>query len=323
MTRLAVVNLIVLLLVLTAGCSSVATDRGIQQTTRQATETTIQQTAQQTTETKTWPDGISLGTWWWNAQQLRSVEEITLRLDFLQAENVNEVYLFYGSNVWDKYYRQFIYECHQRGIRVAALGGDANWLSDEGYERYQRWLARIARYQYDAAETEKFYGIHLDFEPDQNPDYAADPAAMSSQVARVYDFGRQFCDEHNLIFEADVSMWIDNPRLLMSDGDEQVTLGEYIARRVDTISIMAYRDTANEQFRNSLPMIRLAQHYDRKVLLGSETGQSAEAGFVTYFEEGKAIMRQEQIKLIGLMDQENIDYGLAVHYVESWLSLKD
>ena len=57
--------------------------------------------------------------------------------------------------------------------------------------------------------------------------------------------------------------------------------------------------------------------------MDSETGQSTEAEFVTYFEEGSAALREEQIRLAGLMDDEGTYYGLAVHNVESWLDLKD
>jgi len=269
------------------------------------------------------PHGMTLGTWWWNVQLLRSADACNSRLDFLKKEGVTEIYLYFGGVVSTKYYQEFIVDCYRRNIRVAALGGDADWLSDEGYARYKRWLARIARYQAESSESEKFYGVHLDFEPGQDPDYAADPSSKSDSVARIYNSGRGFCDENNLIFEADVSMWIDDKRLLMSDQDQQVTLGEYITRRVDTVSIMAYRDSAIAQYQGASPMIRLSSKYGKKVLIGSETGISDEADFVTYFEEGKAHFNQEQLKLKSLMDKENIEYGLAVHHVESWLELKN
>lgn len=316
MKRFRAVLLTVVLALLT-GCT------GSGQTGSTTMDQTTKQTTENTTEVTDWQENHTLGTWWWDAQLIKSADDRELRLDFLQEEGVSEIFLSYGGVVWDKYYRQFIAACHERGIRVAALGGDAGWLSDEGFAGYQRWLARIAEFQAEAAETEKFYGLHLDFEPGQNPDYAADPSSMSAQVARVYDLGRQFSDENNLVFEADVSMWIDDPQLLMPDHDEQITLGEYITRRVDTLSIMAYRDNAIDQYQSALPMIRLAGRYDRKVLLGSETGQSTEAEFVTYFEEGKAFLEEEQIKLISLMEPEDVEYGLAVHYVESWLGLHE
>ncbi|HAL73496.1 MAG TPA: hypothetical protein DCM45_00210 [Clostridiales bacterium] len=312
MNRKFFIILVAWLIVMMSGCTPAGSTTG-----------PTAATTEQTTATTAWQDQHTLGTWWWNAQFIRTETDRDLRLQFLQDEGVSEIYLYYGGVVWDKYYRQFIAACQTRGIRVAALGGDAGWLSDEGFAGYQRWLARIAQYQADASESEKFYGLHLDFEPGQNPEYAKDPSAMAGQVSRVYDLGRQFSDEHALIFEADVSMWIDDPEHLMPDGAEQVALGEYIARRVDTLSIMAYRDTAREQYQSALPMIRIARQYNRKVIMGSETGQSTEAEFVSYFEEGKAVLQKEQVRLIGLMDKEDVEYGLAVHYVESWFELKD
>lgn len=264
----------------------------------------------------------TLGTWWWNSQYIKNEKDRNVRLDFLQENGVTEIYMYYG-NAFDKYFRTFVADCNSRGIRVAALGGDAIWLTEDGYGAYLRWLEKIKDYQAEAVENEKFYGVHIDFEPVQLPEYARNPAAMSSEAARIYDTGRQFCDENQLLFEADVSMWIDNPALLMPDGEKQVTLGEYIARCVDTLSIMSYRDTALAQFTDAQPMIRLGMKYNKKVVLGSETGESSEANFVTYHEEGKATLVKQQLKLKAMMDSQYADYGLAIHDVNVWLLLKD
>lgn len=265
-----------------------------------------------------------LGTWWWNADLIRTEADRRVRLDFLEANDVTEIYLSFGGAVWDSRYRVFVADCRERGIRVSALNGSASWLSDEGFAAFGRWLQRVADYQADAAETERFFGIHLDFEPHQDEAYAADPASMAGAVLRVYDLGRAFCDEQGLDFAADVSMWLDDPDLGTPDPDNPaMTLGEAIAQRVDTLSIMAYRDTAAAQFGDAQPMLRIALRNGISVVVGSETGQLTEAEFVTYFEEGKAVLVEQQGKLQLLMDGTGIPYGLAIHFVESWLGLKD
>ncbi len=265
----------------------------------------------------------SLGTWWWNTDFMKKDADRTARLDFLQQSGVTEIYVYYG-NAFEKYYRAFVADCTARDIRVAALGGDARWLTDEGFKAYQRWLEKARKYQESAAPEERFYGIHLDFEPYQLPEYAADPAALVGQVGRVYDEGRAFCDAQGLLLEADVSMWIDDPSAPLTDEGAQVTLGAYIARRVDTLCIMAYRDTAKAQYGDAQPMIRLGMQFGKKVVLGSETGPvPSEPEFITYFEEGKATMAAELRNLYALLSETHGDIGLAIHYVDAWLTLKN
>ncbi len=264
-----------------------------------------------------------LGTWWWNADLIRKAADRKIRLDFLQANGVTEIYLSFGGVVWDSQYRDFIADCTARGIRVSALDGDAAWLNAEGYAAYERWLAHVAAYQEAAVEGERFYGIHLDLEPLQNAEYAADPASMATDVARIYDRARAFCDAQDLEFAADVSLWLDDPALGTPDPQDPVTLGEYIARRVDTLALMAYRDTAARQFADAQPMLRIAQRTGKAVVVGSETGKVDEPEFVTYYEEGKAALVDQMGKLQILMDGTGLRYGLAIHYVESWFDLKD
>lgn len=328
-TILSVVCLLLLSLLVACNASvsfsaesthSTASDES-QVTTKMTTSEEDPATTTMTSESEGQHD-YTLGTWWWGTNYIKNEIDLKLRLDFLQDNGVTEIYVYYGR-IFDKYFRSFVADCDSRGIRVAALGGDANWLTEDGFAAYQRWLSKIKDYQAEAEDDEKFYGVHIDLEPHQIPQYAADPAAMSAEVARVYDTGRQFCDENKLLFEADVSMWIDDPDLMMPDNNEQVTLGEYITRRVDTLSIMSYRDTAAAQFNDAQPMIDLAVKYGRKVLLGSETGESTEADFVTYYEEGKAKMMEQQQMLKAMMDEKYSNYGLAIHYVDSWFLLKD
>lgn len=88
---------------------------------------------------------------------------------------------------------------------------------------------------------------------------------------------------------------------------------------------MSYRDTAVKQYSDFLPEINLTIKYNKKVILGSETGKSDEAEFVTYYEEGKNLMNTELKELKGLMlESANYDnFGFAIHHVQAWMTLKN
>lgn len=109
-----------------------------------------------------------------------------------------------------------------------------------------------------------------------------------------------------------------------SGSGASIVLAELMARECDTIAVMSYRDTAAAMWDVAKEEIAYAKKYGHKVVLGAET-YSKEGDAVSYMEEGKTVMVSELTKLNAklLSSLPNRNFGLAVHQIDRWYSLKN
>ncbi len=256
----------------------------------------------------------SLGVWWWNANQITSESACTERLDFLQQNHVTEIYLCVVDQT-DTQIAAFIKNAASRGMRVAWLSGDVSWL-DEDNTGFDEVFARFKAYQDKAAENEKFYGIHLDVEPHQrtNPDWQGYADFVVRAGKEAHAFGT--------VIEWDIPFWLDDT-LVTVDGKSQKLL-TVLAENADTLALMSYRDTAAAMLGTAMQEIPLGAEYGCKIILGAET-YSLEGPAVSFMEEGKAIMYAELESVLSALVGENLPggYGCAIHYVDTWMNLKN
>ena len=263
----------------------------------------------------------ALGTWWWNCALIKNPEILSSRLDFLQQNQVTEIYFCIGNQVTDEEVRAFVKECGSRGMRVACLGGDAIWIMEEN-ESYDDWYARFHEYQKNAAEDEKFYGVHLDVEPHQLSAYAQNTDLCWQLYAQYVKKAAEMAHADGTLIELDIPFWLDDFKV--SIDDKEWDLITYLTRTVDTITLMSYRDTARAMISVSNKELMLGHRNNCRVVLGAET-YSLEGDAVSYMEEGKTYMYEELAKVYQDLSARKLSggFGLAIHYVENWYKLKD
>ena len=263
----------------------------------------------------------ALGTWWWNCNLIKNPDIRASRLDFLQQNQVTEIYFCIGNSVTDEEVKDFIRDCGRRGIRVACLGGDAIWIMEEN-ETYDAWYARFRQYQQNAAEDEKFYGVHLDVEPHQLSAYSKNADLCWQLYAQYVKKAADMAHQDGTLIELDIPFWLDDFKVTMDE--KEWDLLNYLTRTVDTITLMSYRDTARAMISVSNKEIMLAHRNNCRVVLGAET-YSEEGDAVSYMEEGKAYMYEELAKVYQDISARKPSggFGLAIHYVENWYKLKD
>ena len=145
-------------------------------------------------------------------------------------------------------------------------------------------------------------------------------AAMGENVTRAD--AAQMLSAAGTLLEWDIPFWMTD---VVKDGSgASIVLAELMARECDTIAVMSYRDTAAAMWDVSKEEIAYAKKYGHKVILGAET-YSKEGDAVSYMEEGKTVMVSELTKLNAklLSNLPNRNFGLAVHQIDRWYSLKN
>lgn len=114
---------------------------------------------------------------------------------------------------------------HRAGIRVAALGSATEWVDRP---------AEAVAWQRDALATGLFDGVHLDVEPWLHPAWDTDRAGVVAGYLALLD---QVGAATGLPVEVDVAWW------LHTVDSAEGPLDAAVARRVDRMTAMTYRDT--------------------------------------------------------------------------------
>ena len=192
--------------------------------------------------------------------------------------------------------------------------------------RFQTYVDKFGAYQKAASKEERFYAMHLDVEPHQHPDFKTGADGRAKVMQLFADFTLQkavpAAKAAGTLLEWDIPFWMTD---VVKDGSgASIVLAELMARECDTIAVMSYRDTAAAMWDVSKEEIAYAKKYGHKVILGAET-YSKEGDAVSYMEEGKTVMVSELTKLNAklLSNLPNRNFGLAVHQIDRWYSLKN
>jgi len=288
-------------------------------------------------------DAPTLGVWWWNINTIlvnsgnTTVDNL---LDFLIQNKVSEIYLCIDKMlpqfeqdaqggyvdqgfVTEADVRGFVEKAGKFGIRVAALSGSARWIYPSnnrlGIENY---FDKYRSYQQNAKANEKFYAMHLDVEPHQLPEFRTNRQEVMQWFADfvVYTYDR--AKQMNAKLEWDIPFWLRDT-VKHPKTEKNIVLGELMAIYSDTLTIMSYRDTAQQIYNVSIDQIAFAKKHNSKLILAAEC-YSEEGDHVSFMEEGKNELARQAKLLRGIMDGLGLEsYGFAVHQSHTWFLLKD
>ncbi len=259
------------------------------------------------------------GVWWWRGESASRPDEAARRLEFLSAHGVGEIYFCVDLGKFQKETRDFVRKAHAKGMRVACLHGDVSWIRP-GNRGFDETLALYLAYQKAAAPDEKFYALHLDVEPHQDPKL---PDARKWQLYADFVL-RAAADVHAAgeKIEWDIPFWLDNFKVAYGDKAEAPLL-EVVMDNSDAVALMSYRDSAEAMLDVSKTEIEMAKSRSIRVILGAETGETGEGSVVTYFEEGAKKMDAELAKVTAVLDAAKVPSGagIAIHHLGSWEKL--
>lgn len=270
---------------------------------------------------------ITLGTWWWSfasdTPELRG-----RRLRWLDARQVDEIYLCCPSLVWGdaeaatETLRAFISSAGARGIRVALLDGDVSWIQ-AGSTGFDRTFTAFTNYQARVEPNERFYGLHLDIEPHQEAGYWTHEAdALSRYWTLVSETIAPQVRATGYRLEFDTPFWWDEKTVSVGK-NRTANLAELVSGVADTVTLMSYRDTAQAIYNCGAGEVPMSLSSGNKLVFGVET-HSLEGDYVSFMEESQQIMFEELEKLRGILraNHPSGSFGVAIHDVGHWETLK-
>lgn len=256
------------------------------------------------------------GTWVWDTTQIRNnAQDI---LSFAAANNINTIYLQMNRDIKIPEYKNFIRLARAQNIAVDIMDGRSAWGLTESREQIASFMDWIEAYQTQALANEKFAGIHLDIEPHVHPQWKIDQASVITQWQGNVNYIVDRAARMKMPVAADLPFWLDNYKIPGST----MAVSSWMIRKFDSITIMAYRDTAAAIYNVAKVELIDAASVGKKISIAVETKQSKEGEFITFYEEGDAYM-EEQLKVVENMASTHTSFnGFSVHEYSSWKTLR-
>ena len=256
-------------------------------------------------------------TWLWDTAML--IEDEAGVLQFLESKHITKVYLQINYEITHDIYSGFIEKATANGINVYALDGSASWVSAKGYSEQDQFIGWLKSYNNNAIPSARFVGIHIDVEPYLNSGWQMNQAQTIQAYQAILLQAKEGAQQLQVPLEVDMPFWFDE--ISYDNQYENGVLAEWVIDQVESVTIMAYRDVAQEIINIVENEIVYANKVNKAIVVGVETGPSSEGQQITFYEEGEAFM-YKQLTLV----QHHYNHlpsfrGVAIHHVGSWMTM--
>ncbi|WP_400161874.1 hypothetical protein ACAF76_016095 [Brevibacillus sp. TJ4] len=263
-----------------------------------------------------------LGTYIWRAEQIRSEKQEIL--DFARKEGINLLYVRIDMGLPQEVYREFNRAASAQGIELHALGGHPVWALTESREKIFRLVDWVRAYNEQAAEDERFVGIHLDVEPYVLPLWSLDKEGLLRQwMGNIQAFAQRLEEHPRLQSSVDLAAWLDNAT---TPGQPDLPFSHWMISQLDHTTLMAFRDYAEGEG-GILSLvdseIRYAESIGKELVVAVEIKESHEGNFVSFFEEGKSAMNMQLALVRQSLKAYGAFKGIAVHAYDYWKNAKE
>lgn len=257
-------------------------------------------------------------TWIWNPWMLIENEMDTI--DFLVSEHINKVHLQIDYDISVEVYQSFIEKAANKGIQTYALAGEEYWVSDKSGDYLNELMNWLNMYQKASTKKQQFLGMHLDIEPYLNSNWETNQEELIEiYQSLILDAKSEAKYNLNIPLEADIAFWFDEISYNNTNG--KGNLAEWVIQHTDSVTIMAYRDSAPMIIEIVKNEIEFAKKAGKSVVIGVETMYSEDGDIVSFFEEGTDFMNEEIGKVVQHYKQSPAFNGVAIHHFESWKEL--
>jgi len=238
---------------------------------------------------------------------------------------------------------RFIDRAHGAGIEIYALFGHSSYADSGNHRKIvgERGLIE-ALLAFGIMNPPGFDGIQSDVEPYYDPATGAATdllvtgppyLELTSAISRRLN-GHGKATGAPVRFEAAIPFWYSMPG---DDGapakqvtfqGRQATMDRHIMGLVDSVAVMAYRDTAvgqNGVIALSTPTVKLAESMGKEVLVALETQRPnpkfGVSSHITLFNEGLAGVIRVSAQVSGHFAGSPAFKGIAWHHYESLINL--
>ena len=238
---------------------------------------------------------------------------------------------------------RFIERAHGAGIQVYALFGHTSYADKKNHGKIvgERGLIE-ALLAFGVLNSPGFDGVQSDVEPYYDaatgaptdllvtgPPYLELTAAISRRLATHNKSLR-----NPVRFEAAIPFWYSmpgddgSPAKQVTFNGQQATMDKHILNLVDSVAVMAYRDTAagvNGVIALSTPTVKLAETLGKEVLVALETQRPnpkfGVSSHITLFKEGLAGVIRVSTQVSSHFSSSPAFKGIAWHHYESLINL--
>lgn len=241
--------------------------------------------------------------WVWHSRPAADLAATAADLD------VKRVFLFVGNRdrAQDKNLRQSVALLHGEGIAVYALSGEPGWTLHHGPAL--RWADRALR-------LAPFDGLHLDVEPHALKGWKKHQQTLADDYLGLLD------ELGPLPGPLEVDVQFAYGKVVLGDGTD---LADDILARVDGVTVMSYRDTADGQngmIAISEDWLQRGDAAGKPVWLAAETNEESDCPYCTFYEEGQADMAAVLTDVDGVEQAAHSSYqGFAIEDLDGWLAL--
>ncbi len=288
-------------------------------------------------------EGITMGVWWWTYYMSTPANGRDTYLDFLEKNEVTEIYFYCMSHLGTETERaavhEFVQAANRRGMGVSVLFDNQNVINPTLSNCTKLVLQYLKEYPDD-----NVYGIHIDIEPTAKDRVNNDTWRawtqnyVSNLLPQVVEARKS-----GLIVELDMGCnWngfgrgltytgpitdmyreAKNP-VSAEDGSYTMDFIDCVANSCDVLCAMAYRDEAKKIMTFANPVRKAADRAGTKIVYGVETGNAGDGPQTEFYEESQEFMYLQLSKLLTLLDRDPpvVKYGLAIHYVKAWYNLR-
>jgi hypothetical protein len=181
----------------------------------------------------------------------------------------------------------------------------------------------IAAFNAEAAEEERFKGIHWDIEPHVTREWWEDRDAVIEQwtanVAHYVDRTRKA----GLEISADIPFWMDQYEV--EEDGKTLPLSRWMMQKHDDITLMTFRNFS-EGPNGILDLVQeeigWAENDGTRFYIGVETKPSREAPYVSFHDKGRNEMYRELRTVHNRMKDFDSYLGITIHQYNSYSALK-
>ena len=277
----------------------------------------------------------SLGVWWWHTADGNNVTLRDKYLDFLAANGTTQIYYYCAYDIQKSAGRATTYEfvkaAAERGMTVAPIIDDYYMAGDKSYAKKELAHFKAGYESYQSAYPDApLAGFHCDIEPHQlNEDEGQ--TFDSLRPEQLQGYADNFLSELQPLREAGIPIEVDLNCQWNTKGGADVTYGGYtgiynvIAHYVDSMCLMAYRDTAEDILALGDVAYAAAKDAGTRLVFAVETGAYPfNQPYEEFAQEDKEYMYEEFAKVYAALKNDHPagGYGLAVHQHRTWYSLK-
>ncbi len=257
-------------------------------------------------------------TWLWDTTKI--VEDESGVLTFLENKHVNKLYLQFNNDIASSYYKSFIAKATAKGMKVYVLDGAESWVSAQGYIMQDQLFEWLHTYNENVAPSEQFSGVHLDVEPYLNIGWSLNQAQTIESYQALLTRAKEETDQLQLPLEVDMPFWFDE--ITYSNQFGNGLLAEWVIDHVESVTIMAYRDTASNIIKIVEQEINYAKKVNKSIVIGVETETSDEGKNITFYDDGEAYMNKQLTQVHEHYANKTSYNGFAIHHVDSWMNMQ-